>query len=52
MAEKLVREADRMGFETMLLPRRNVEKLAEKPGRLKLIGVTTVSEAVKALSEL
>lgn len=52
MAEKLVREADRMGFETMLLPRRNMEKLTEKPKSLSLIGVTTVIEAVRALSKI
>jgi DNA repair protein RadA/Sms len=51
MADKLVREADRMGFETMLLPRRNMEKLTEKPKQLKLIGVTTLAEAVKTLSK-
>ena len=51
MADKLVREADRMGFEAMLLPRRNMEKLTEKPRHLQLIGVTTLSDAVKALSK-
>jgi DNA repair protein RadA/Sms len=49
-ADKLVKEADRMGFEVMLLPRRSKEKLTEKPKNLKLIGVTTLTEAVRALN--
>ncbi|NCB42475.1 MAG: DNA repair protein RadA [Clostridia bacterium] len=51
MAEKLVREADRMGFEMMLLPKKNMEKLTEVPKKLKLIGVTTLMDAVKSLSK-
>lgn len=51
MADKLAKEADRMGFEIMLLPRKNMEALTEKPKRLKLIGVTTLSEAVGAVSK-
>lgn len=50
MADKLVREADRMGFETMLLPRRNMEKLTDKPKTLNLIGVTTLAEAINRLA--
>ena len=46
-ADKLVKEADRMGFEMMLLPKRSKEKLAEQPKNLKLIGVTTLAEAVR-----
>lgn len=46
-ADKLVKEADRMGFEMMLLPKRSKEKLVEQPKNLKLIGVTTLAEAVR-----
>ncbi|MCF0150845.1 MAG: DNA repair protein RadA [Firmicutes bacterium] len=51
-ADKLVREADRMGFSTMLMPLRSMERLTEKPKNLKLIGVTTLAEAIKAAAAL
>ncbi len=46
-ADKLVKEADRMGFEMMLLPKRSKEKLVEQPKNLKLVGVTTLAEAIR-----
>lgn len=45
-AEKLAKEADRMGFEYMLLPKRSVERIKDKPKNMKLIGVSTVAEAI------
>lgn len=51
-ADKLIREADRMGFQTMILPKRSVEKLLDKPKNLKLIGVTSLAEAIKAAASL
>ena len=51
-ADKLVREADRMGFETMLLPARSAEKLKEKPSHLRLIPVKDISGAIDAMKRL
>ena len=48
-AEKIVREAARMGFTKVILPRRNQEKIKEQIGGLKLIGVTNIKEAIASL---
>jgi len=48
-ADKLVLEAQRMGFDTVLLPRRNADKLKRTNDSPKLVGVTTVSEAISSL---
>ena len=45
----LVLEAQRMGFDTVLLPRRNADKLKRTDDSPKLVGVTTVSEAISSL---
>ena len=47
--EKLIAEASRMGFGTILLPRRSLEKLPKPFGKVILKGVTTVSEAISLL---
>ena len=47
--EKMVKEAARMGFTRVILPRRNQEKIREIPSGLRLIGVTNVKEAIEAL---
>ena len=46
-AEKLVREASRMGFEAVVLPKRSAAKI-KTPG-LKLIAVQNVREALEVL---
>ncbi|MBR0140519.1 MAG: DNA repair protein RadA [Firmicutes bacterium] len=51
-ADKLIKEADRMGFKAMMLPKRSMEKLAEKPKNMKLIGVTGLAEAIREASKL
>ena len=48
-AEKLVREAERMGFERVLLPVRNAEKLSRASGSIELLGIAKVSEAISVL---
>ena len=48
-AEKIVKEAARMGFTKVILPRRNQEKIKERIGGLKLIGVTNIKDAIGAL---
>ncbi len=51
-ADKMVREADRMGFSCMMLPKRSMEKLREKPHQMQLIGVKDVREAIAAAEKL
>ncbi len=46
-AERLISEAARLGFARVVLPKRSVDKLVKKPEGLKLIGVKSVSEALK-----
>jgi len=46
-AEKIVREAARMGFEKILLPKKNAEKIIEVPKGMTLIGVTNLKEAIQ-----
>ncbi|HPX70878.1 MAG TPA: DNA repair protein RadA [Bacillota bacterium] len=45
-AEKLAREAGRMGFENMMLPRRSMERLKPGADGMKLTGVGSVAEAI------
>lgn len=49
-ADKLVKEAARMGFKTVILPKRNAVKLSSK--EIKLIGVSSLSEAITVSSQI
>jgi DNA repair protein RadA/Sms len=51
-AEKMVREADRMGFRYLFLPKRSAEKLREKPQNLQIIGITDIKEAISKADTL
>ncbi len=51
-AEKLVKEAARLGFKTVLLPARSLEKLPSRPDGIKLVGVRTLLEAITAASQI
>ena len=51
-AEKLVKEAARLGFKTVVLPKRSLEKMLSKPEGIKLVGVRTLLEAVTAASQI
>ncbi len=52
-ADKIVKEAGRMGFTKVILPARNASRLMEKkddmPAGIKLIGVKNIREAIKAI---
>jgi DNA repair protein RadA/Sms len=48
--DKLVKEAVRMGLSRMILPERSAGKLREVPPGIKLTGVRTVAEAIKAVT--
>lgn len=46
-AEKIVKEAARLGFEQIIMPRKNAEKLTEIPKNMRITGVTSLKEAIK-----
>ncbi len=48
-AERLVREAARLGFSRVLLPRRDAQKLQEKVFGIRLCGVQTLAEAIESV---
>ena len=51
-AEKLCKEASRMGFERVVLPRRNLDRIRDAAAGIELCGVTTLKEAIEAASRL
>ena len=49
MAEQRVNEAQKLGFETCILPRICLDKLKKTDG-IRLIGVETIREAIDAMT--
>lgn len=45
--DKIVREAARLGFEEIILPKKNADKLSDVPKTIRVLGVTSVKEALK-----
>lgn len=50
-AEKIIKEAARMGFQRVILPKKNADRIAEVPPGIRLLGVTTLHEAIAALGK-
>ncbi len=46
-AEKLAKEASRLGFSRLILPKKNAERLSEIPKALKLIPVTNIRDVIE-----
>lgn len=46
-AEKIVKEAARMGYERVILPFSNAKAIKEKPASCEIIGVKNISEAIR-----
>jgi len=46
-ADKIVKEAARMGFTKIILPQKNAARLIEIPKDLKIVGVTSLKEAIQ-----
>ncbi len=44
--EKIVREASRMGFSKIILPKKNEAAMKEPPKNVKLVGVANIREAI------
>ena len=51
-AEKLCREASRMGFSRVILPKRSLPRVKDIPGELQLIGVSTLKDAMQASQQI
>ena len=47
-----VAEAARLGFETILLPKKQVERLKKKPKGVNLVAIRSVYELLGALKEI
>ncbi len=48
-ADKIVKEAARMGFEKLIMPARNAARVQGVPQNVKLIGVKNIREAIAAI---
>ena len=46
-----VAEAARLGFETILLPKKQAERLKKKPKGVRLVGVRSVFDLLQTLKE-
>lgn len=44
--DKIVREASRMGFSRVILPKKNERAIKEPPQNIKLVGVANIREAI------
>lgn len=50
-ADKIITEASRMGYEKVIMPRKNAAKLGDKLGNCRIIGVNNIYEAIEAFKE-
>lgn len=48
-SDKIVKEANRLGFERIILPEKNALRISKKDVGIELIGVTSLVEAIKLL---
>ena len=49
MADQRIREAQKLGFETIILPKTSLKGVSQRPEGIQLIGVETIAEAVDAI---
>lgn len=47
-ADKIIREAARMGFTKIILPQKNADKLIDMPASIRVIGVKSLKDAIRA----
>ena len=47
-AEKIIKEAARLGYQQVIMPKRNAEKLGSEVGSCRIIGAKNIQEAFKA----
>lgn len=48
-ADKIIREAARMGFTKALIPQKNAARLTDMPGGIKVVGVNSLREAIQSV---
>lgn len=47
-AEKIIKEAARLGYQQVIMPKRNAEKLGSEVGSCRIVGAKNIQEAFKA----
>ena len=50
-ADKIVREAARMGFTKAIMPQKNAARLTDVPGGIKVVGVNSLREAIQIVQQ-
>lgn len=50
-ADKIITEASRMGYEKVIMPRKNAAKLGDKFSNCRIIGVNNIYDAIEAFKE-
>ena len=50
-ADKIIAEASRMGYEKVIMPKKNAAKLGDKFSNCRIIGVNNIYEAIEAFKE-
>lgn len=51
-ADKIVREAARLGFTKAIMPQKNAARLTDVPGGIKVVGVNNLREAIQIVQQL
>lgn len=50
-ADKIIAEASRMGYEKVIMPKKNAARLGDKFSNCRIIGVNNIYEAIEAFKE-
>lgn len=50
-ADKIIAEASRMGYEKVIMPKKNAARLGDKFGNCRIIGVNNIYDAIEAFKE-
>jgi DNA repair protein RadA/Sms len=50
-ADKIVKEAARMGFTKAIMPQKNAARLTDVPGGMKVVGVNSLREAIQIVQQ-
>lgn len=48
-AEKIVKEAARLGFKTAIMPKKNADRLTDVPDGIKVVGVNNLRDAIRII---
>ena len=51
-AEKIVKEAARLGFTRAILPQKNAARLTDVPGGIEVVGVNSLREAIASVNKI